>query len=472
MLPLVVHIQSPQGGTTVTRAFHESPVRIGRSPFANLRLREPFVSEWHAVVRFHGDRTTYLDLGSRNPTHVQGRPIERNIEVEVDADTDIRIGPLRLRFERTNAARELSEAVPQDETAFAPEQLLAKEPTGTIALSAPHPGTNLRTPQSPVPSTPRPGLGQIQPHHPRTQIGASPLGATPVGTPARPFTPLPGPPPHGQAGDPLQAFAREFDRARDAFLDAVSQYLQTGPEAQRAERVRSLATQYPRLVEEPVFRRWAQTLGVDPAALGHVDVTHWLRRLCGANGAPARPEHVALTMERVGQLLELFASSFIESRRAHHRARKKLGLDNGIVPNNVLQQSEDPHAVLAYLLEPSSVAQLRSQELRRSLGDFAMHQIALLSAVVEGARSMLTQLAPRALQTAADPTDTAVLDSEHGLADVWPLTARKLWRRFLVRHHDLVQTDHFARELFGREFTRRYHAIADATNHAERGDTT
>src|SRR3954471_6178551 len=109
MLPLVIHIERAQAGASrtpnarearsITRAFHESPVRIGRSPFASLRLREPFVSEWQAVVRFHGDRTTYLDLGSRNPTQVQGKPIERNVEVEVDATTDVRIGPLRLRFE-------------------------------------------------------------------------------------------------------------------------------------------------------------------------------------------------------------------------------------------------------------------------------------------------------------------------------------------------------------------------------------
>ncbi|HTU60830.1 MAG TPA: FHA domain-containing protein, partial [Polyangiales bacterium] len=84
MLPLVIHIERSPGGPTITRAFHESPVRIGRSPFANLRLKEPFVSEWQAVVRFHGERTTYLDLGSRNPTHVEGRPIERNVEVEVN----------------------------------------------------------------------------------------------------------------------------------------------------------------------------------------------------------------------------------------------------------------------------------------------------------------------------------------------------------------------------------------------------
>jgi predicted component of type VI protein secretion system len=180
-------------------------------------------------------------------------------------------------------------------------------------------------------------------------------------------------------------------------------------------------------------------------------------------------------MERAGQLLELFASSFIESRRAHQRARLKLGLDKG-GGNNVLTQSEDAHVLLAHLLEPSRSAQARSHELRRLLGDFAMHQIALLSAVVEGARSMLTELSPRAVTDLPDSAvDSSVLDQDRELANVWPFAAQKLWRKYMVRHNDLTLQDHFARELFGREFTRRYHAIADSASHVaanDRGDKT
>jgi predicted component of type VI protein secretion system len=130
--------------------------------------------------------------------------------------------------------------------------------------------------------------------------------------------------------------------------------------------------------------------------------------------------------------------------------------------------------LLAHLLEPSRTAQARSHELRRLLGDFAMHQIALLSAVVEGARSMLTELSPRAVHDLPDSAvDSGLLDQDRELANVWPFAAQKLWRKYMVRHHDLTQEDHFARELFGHEFTRRYHAIADSASHvADRGDKT
>jgi len=456
MLPLVIHIERSPGGPTITRAFHESPVRIGRSPFANLRLREPFVSEWQAVVRFHGERTTYLDLGSRNPTHVEGRPIERNVEVEVNANTDVRIGTLRLRFERVAAPRETPEQISEGDTAFVPDQLLAKElPTGTLALKEFPDAKGLGSPlPPPLPKrVSRPISGSV----PHVQPGPGPALARAVS-----HEPI----------DSLAVAERKLDDARSVFLEAIKRELDAVPAPQRAARVRELAAHSSRLIEEPAFRNWARANGVDPLELGYVDVANWLNRLCGSNGTAAKPEHLALTMERAGQLLELFASAFIDSRRAYQRARQKLGLGQAMETKNVLDRSEDPHALLAHLLEPSQAAHARSQELRRMLGDFAMHQIALLSAVVEGARAMLTQLSPRVIHDAPDATiDSGVLDQDPSLAGAWPLAARKLWRKFLVRHHDLTHTDHFARELFGREFTRRYHAIADSASHLDRERT-
>src|SRR6185295_13436560 len=62
---------------------------------------------WHAVVRFNEKRTTYLDLGSTNRTLIDGKPIDRNIEVEVNENTDIRIGTLRLHLLRAPAPDDL-----------------------------------------------------------------------------------------------------------------------------------------------------------------------------------------------------------------------------------------------------------------------------------------------------------------------------------------------------------------------------
>jgi hypothetical protein len=456
MLPLVIHIERSSGGPAITRAFHESPVRIGRSPFASLRLREPFVSEWQAVVRFHGERTTYLDLGSRNPTHIQGKPVERNVEVEINAKTDVRIGTLRLRFERVAAAREDPEQISEGDTAFVPDQLLAKDqPTGTIMLKEFPEARGFGESAPPPKLPPRRVSGGVAPVQPAV---ASARAVAHVEAVAQ--------------LDSLATAERKLDDARSVFLEAVKRELDMVPIGERPAKVRALAAQSSRLIEEPAFRNWARANGVEPLELGYVDVANWLGRLCGSSGGAPKPEHLALTMERAGQLLELFASAFIDSRRAYQRARQKLGLGEAIEGKSLLGRSEDPHALLSHLLEPSQSAQSRSLELRQMLGDFAMHQIALLSAVVEGARAMLVQLSPSAIQAAPDASiDSGVLDNDPNASGAWPFAARKLWKKFLVRHHDLTHTDHFARELFGRDFTRRYHAIADSASHVDRERT-
>jgi hypothetical protein len=433
MQPLVVQIERPNEGRSWTRAYTESPVRIGRSPFASLRLRDPFVSEWQAVVRFHGQRTTYLDLGSKNPTCIAGKPVERNVEVEVDENTEICIGTLRLRFSRGVAGQAVSASPPDEETAFLAHNWAEPDrPTGTIMLD-----------------------------------GQAVVGAPALQLPAAPAPRRSPPPALPDSG--LATAHRAHRSALETFLAAVQKDLDQTSPARRAERVHALVARFPDLVKEASFRERARSYGVEPATLGHIDIEYWLGRLCGMQASAFTPAQSARTMERVGQLLEIFASSFIESRRAHQRARRRLAIERDGSGRTLLQQTEDPHALLAYLLANEEGAQTRSHELRRLLADFAMHQIALLSAVVEGARSVLDQLAPAAVQEAHEPSHAAaVLDQESAVGGSWPFTARKLWRKYLVLHHDLTQTDHFARELFGREFMRRYHAIADTASNVDK----
>jgi pSer/pThr/pTyr-binding forkhead associated (FHA) protein len=437
MLPLLIHIERPREGRTSTRAFLESPVRIGRSPFASLRLRDPFVSEWQAVVRFHGERTTYLDLGGKNPTRIDGKPIERNVEVEIHAKTEVTIGTVRLRFERAPHVPNTLETPHDDETAFLANRFMEPEqPTGTVML--------------------REDAKLAPPRPERTAFGAAPGSAQP---PAKAGVSNGPPPLPGE--DALLSAHRAYRSAADELLSVVRRSIETTPAAARKARVVALRRRFPELVHERAFRDCAAQAGVDSFQLGHLDIEDWLGRLCGTQAA-IPSEHTAVTMERVGHLLELFSAAFIESRRAHQRARRKLALDQPSDSKSTLQQTEDPHALLAYLLSSDPRARDRSQELRKALADFAMHQIALLSAVVEGARSMLAQLGPDILREQREPEHAAaVLEAQGAVAGFWPYPARRLWNRFVVRYHDMTHTDHFTRELFGREFTRRYHAIAD-----------
>ena len=61
-------------------------MRIGRSELNDLPLREPFVSTYHALVRFDDESATYVDVGSTNGSALDGvvpvqLPLEPHLSV-------------------------------------------------------------------------------------------------------------------------------------------------------------------------------------------------------------------------------------------------------------------------------------------------------------------------------------------------------------------------------------------------------
>jgi len=77
-------------------ALGDTPVVIGRSADADVRLTDTSVSRRHAEVRRTGDTWTVVDLGSTNGTRVNGAGVrERRL---ADGDT-IAVGDATLRFE-------------------------------------------------------------------------------------------------------------------------------------------------------------------------------------------------------------------------------------------------------------------------------------------------------------------------------------------------------------------------------------
>lgn len=55
----------------------ERDLRIGRSPDADLTIEHPSVSSLHCELRHDGEDWELLDLGSKNGTHVNGKPRTR-----------------------------------------------------------------------------------------------------------------------------------------------------------------------------------------------------------------------------------------------------------------------------------------------------------------------------------------------------------------------------------------------------------
>jgi len=104
MLPVIVRVENLEMNTSVQHVFRRSPVHVGRNKLNELPLANGFVSLWHGILRFGENTVEYLDLDSTNGTEVDGKRVRRNVFVPVSEQTDLRIGPLRLHFSRSEVA--------------------------------------------------------------------------------------------------------------------------------------------------------------------------------------------------------------------------------------------------------------------------------------------------------------------------------------------------------------------------------
>jgi predicted component of type VI protein secretion system len=90
-------------GRTLT--FSQSPVRIGRNHLNDIHLDDPFVSEWHGIVRFDDATMAYFDLGSTNGSMIAGQRITKNVPVALSETSLISIGRIDLSFSLTGSLR-------------------------------------------------------------------------------------------------------------------------------------------------------------------------------------------------------------------------------------------------------------------------------------------------------------------------------------------------------------------------------
>ena len=157
MTAVAIRVFDSEAGTTTEYAYNASPVRIGRNPLNDLTLPFPFVSGWHAVVRFDDGGAKFFDLGSTNGTLYNGRRVQAGEPIPISGEVSLTIGKLELRI-RQGAAASASAAAPAplQMTPVAPHPG-AYAPTsvhGTPAMPAPVQTTSV--PNVP-PSTPTPG---------------------------------------------------------------------------------------------------------------------------------------------------------------------------------------------------------------------------------------------------------------------------------------------------------------------------
>ena len=477
--------------------FQRSPVRIGRNALNELTLQEGYVSLSHAVLRFDPERIQVIDLGSTNGTRVDGVRIESNVPVTLKDTSELRIGDLRLHLKRVSGAGAALQSRDRTQFRLMTQDVRAAAPPSPVP--SPAPGS--------VPPPARPALAGARIPAPPTQF-VSPASATPLqGATPVPATEVALPPPWAappgrvavasfpQGADsgatlldvdllhvaleqdlaarpgadetlaqdvataayPLYVEYRKAWRKLHEALQAKAAHL---PLAQRAAMAEVLARQMPTLYQEEQFRDFAGTPPTEPARgirVGQGPADRLLSVFASAYRAGERrlatPEDVDGFLDRLGELLETFATSFIELRRGQAEFGNQIAVRT-ITADTAVRRARTPKELLHLVLDPGTTGHFHLDDLKAGFGEVMFHQVALLSGTREGVKALLEELDPAPL--ARPPAPSASGGQSRSLAYVWPAVLWTRWRRFSEVWRGLGEEEQGLRILFGPEFARAY----------------
>ena len=93
----VLAVMDGQDATAVHRLTQPETV-IGRTPEADFRVEDEAVSNRHCLIRVDGPVCTLVELGSRNGTWVNARPVKRERIERLRHLDVIQLGDTRIMF--------------------------------------------------------------------------------------------------------------------------------------------------------------------------------------------------------------------------------------------------------------------------------------------------------------------------------------------------------------------------------------
>ncbi|MFO0634406.1 MAG: type VI secretion system-associated FHA domain protein [Nannocystaceae bacterium] len=414
MAPISITVFDAETGTTSEYSFTKSPVRIGRNPLNDLSLPFPFVSGWHAIVRFDDEAARFFDLGSTNGTLLDGRKVQAGEPVDIGEMLSVTIGKLELRLSRgADRAAAAVAATPAAPTPWATAP--AVMPTAAWAV-----------------------VGAIEPG----QLAARHTAAAPAGTAHVPMHEI------HEAVSALRPAVDQYRRSWAAVFAAVHRVLSTMDAGTRQFALSVLQREFPDLDHEPEFAQTLAQAGVSaaaarPAAGGEVGQVAQLARAVRAGEEPPRtPEESARFLRCVEDVLRASAKAFVELQKGQEQFGNEMGVRT-IKEFTPLHAAGTADNVLKYLLDWQVGGPHRTQELVGVYADLMIHQVALINGMLEGARGLLARLDPGEI--------------ERSVTAAWPTRGAALWKQYMQRHRELMESDRLLTEaLFGPEFARAY----------------
>lgn len=398
---LVARVFDTQANQSFDATFERFPVRIGRNQLNDLCIDRPYVSQFHAALDVRDRQIFIRDLGSTNGTMFQGHRLVRDQPVEVTQTPEIAMGPVVIRMG-------LVEATPKKR----------EEPKEGTVLDAHEGGAPALMRQSPIaPGAEDPFVRQLVP------------------------------------------YIEAYRTAWGAVYRVVYDHLARLPPEYRTNYLKRLGMEHPAVGAEQDFQKIAQYYGVDARTLGEVGppqaalaaLAELSRTLApGAKSLDDVPS-VLTFARRVRDSMEVFLKCFVSLRDGYQEFEAEVLARDRSSQGDKVSTAKDAKELGNVLLAGGGAETAR--QLHDIFVDVMSHQVALLNGVMEGVKTLLTQLSPKTLEDE--------LEKRGKKGGLFSNKYEALWKLYEVRHADYSGED---KEtfliIFGPQFSRAYAATA------------
>ena len=399
MRTLRVRIEDENHRSIGDHLLTKSPVRIGRNAMNDLALSSGYVSQWHCLVRFSDMTLEYMDLGSTNGTSINGKRVQPCTPVMISEQDTIKIGPLLLIL-----------------------NLSDERPPGMVTIDT---------------STVTTGKAKETIVDPEAALH------------------------YRQMRSITETIAAAYQTYRGSWKQVratMEKALGTVTPTVRGQIAESLEKTCPDLRNEPEYSELMRTMGVTEAGAGSVaGAMSELQRVAGQK--PGTPANAGITIKQAALTLEAFCSSFVELRCGLDQFSKDLAVRT-FRSTTPIHTSKNGIEMLAYLLGDPGAENNKVGELKSAFADMMIHQVALISGVMEGVRGLLQRLSPAGVeeQLSKLPVHVGPFKVRDGM---WPVSVLARWKAFVRMHQEFLEGDQeISAVLFGKEFARSYGAVA------------
>jgi type VI secretion system protein ImpI len=425
-----MRVVNTQDNSVLERTFDRSPVRIGRSSLNELQIQAPFVSQYHAVLEFDsaGKRLQLRDLGSTNGTALRtsGR-VPPNTVVDL-TQHNFEFAIVSLWFQLFFVSE-------------VPVKSDRPKREGTI-LSL--------------------DVNELQ----KIMTGASPSSPAAAGGPDRAKEVL------GR----LQPIYDEYRATWAKFYRELFGAVNTLDPASRDRLLQQMQAAMGAAQNEQDFQRLTAHYGRPIAATGaqpahattreETVALQALRDLAAAyvpqRGALERVVDVVAFAQKLQDVLDVFFKCFLPLRDGHKQFQTQMDIKKTrppkeqLSPARAVETAREPRELAAKLLDWGDPTNEGPRAIESTFAEVMVHQVAMLSGVMRGVRSLLAKLAPQSIENEM----TNPRRRSAGGMQLGPFRYKSLWELYTEVYGDFAEEKQVFMLIFGPEFAHAYSELA------------